>query len=436
MRVHNIDVRKGLLRLVLLATALAACSTVSTREPVQLVYSDDSGDPWNRLFSLMFTRTVTHRKTSEFADAGPFTRLGENDFRLFPVSTKTFERFEHGDRAIAPFYPSIDFLYLPRTPPPLTDPRFGGLADALSAALADNRPRSPIDRVLMQHDLWAVFDRLRPGDQRLPLLVRMIAKIALAREEIAALPDQYALARPTLSLPDLFAAGSPWQELVWFDRRSHDTDAAYRQATRVFVLPLDSVTDRRAFVDDLRFLGSPMEASLRGHEERGNKALSQLAGAALVMQMLTIDNKGDVVPTPLVYTVQTRMFATDRNGKPATVPAEHELSRRLLRTQPEKGGLQTFSAHEPAYTAPSGNDYGFASPNFGTIREPILGTVATRCMTCHGQGPHLFTFSVHFKEMAPLRLLDQPNEDRARFVAAQKKTREDYKRLRALFAGR
>ena len=202
----------------------------------------------------------------------------------------------------------------------------------------------------------------------------------------------------------------------------------------MFVLPIDAVTDRRAFVDDLRFLGSPMEASLRGQEERGRRALSQLAGAALVMQMLTIDKSGDIIQTPLVYTVQTRMFTTDRDGKPATVPAEHELSRRLLRTQPEKGGLHTFSAHEPAYTSTSGNDYGFASPHFGTVREPILGTVATRCVTCHGQGPHLFTFSVHFKELAPVRVLDQPNQDRAGYVAAQKKTREDYKRLRALLA--
>lgn len=406
--------------LVLAAVTTAACQAVATQEPVQPVYSEDTNDPWNRLFSLMFTRTVRHRKTSEFADAGPFKQLGDNDLRLFPVSTRTFDRFEHGDRAIAPFYPSSDFLYLPRTPPPLTDPRLEGLAGALTAALEDSRPRTPIDRVLMQHDVWAVFDRLRPGDRRLPLLARMIAKIALSREEIATLPDQYARARIALGLPDLFGGESPWQEIVWFDRRSHDNDTAFRQATRVFVLPRESVTDRRAFVDDLRLPGTG--------------PLLQVAGATLVMQILTIDRGGDIVPTPLVYTVQTRMFATDGAGQPATVPAEHELSRRLLRTQTEKGGLQTFSAHDPAYTASSGNDYGFASPHLGSVREPILGTLATRCTSCHGQGPHLFTFSVVSRDLAaPVRVLEHPNQDRARYVAAQKKTREDFKRLRALW---
>jgi hypothetical protein len=424
IRVQNMDVRVVPLRVVVLAIALAACSTASTQEPVQLIYSDDAADPWNRLFSIMFTRSVVHRKTSEFADAGPFTKLGENDFRLFPVSTRTFERFEDGDRAVTPFYPS--FILIQGHPNPLSAERVDAFARALTDALADSRTRTPVERVLMQHDLWAVFDRLSAADPRLPRIAQMIRKIALSTGEIAGFPDQYALARRALDMPDLFSPGSPWQEIVWYDGRMHDRDVGYRQATRVFLQTDAAVTDRRALVNELRLGG-----------DRGMQAFAKVTGATLLMQMLAIDRDGEIVPTPLVYTVQTRIFAKGPDGKPATIATEHELSRRLFRTQSGSGGLHTFAAGDPAYIPSAGNDYSFATPHFGRVREPILGTLATRCTTCHGAGPHLFTFSVaapvDVAPKQPVRLLAQPNDDRVRFAIAQKKTREDYKRLRALF---
>jgi hypothetical protein len=438
MRVQNIDVRTTLLRFVVLTTALAACSTVSTQEPVQLIYSDDAADPWNRLFSIMFTRSVVHRKTSEFGDAGPFTKLGENDFRLFPVSTRTFERFEDGDRAVVPFYPSLDYLYQsPQSPraaprPPFNDRRLESFSQALQEALADSRPRTPVARVLMQSDLWAVFDRLSPGDPRIERLARIIAKLALSRAEIAALPDQYALARRSLDFPDLFSPGSAWHEIAWFDHRLHDKDVGFRQATRVFLRADGGVADPRTLFDELRYIAAFMNPLPERSFQRGVQALEKVSDAALAMQLLTIDTGGDIVPTPLFQTVQIRSFPAGPDGRKTTVAMEHELSRARARTLERTGGMRTFRGTDPAYVPAAGNDYGFASQQFGTVREPILGTLDTRCAACHGRGSHLFTFSVHAKEMAPVRVLPQPNTDRARYVVEQKKTREDYKRLRAL----
>lgn len=434
--VQNIDVHKGLLRLVLLAMAQTACSTVSTQEPVQLIYSDDATDPWNRLFSIMFTRVVVHRKTSEFGDAGPFQRFGENDFRLFPVSTRTFERFEDGDRAISPFYPSLDYLYQsPRgaSRPPFNEGRLEPFARVLQEAFADTRPRTPVARVLMQADLWAVFDRLSPRDPRLPPLARMIAKLALSRREIAALPDQYALARRSLDLPDLFSPGSAWHEIAWFDHRLHDVDAGFRQATRVFLRADGAVADPRVLFDELRHIAAFINPPPQRSFERGAHALEKISDAALAMQLLTIDTAGDMVPTPLLQTVQIRSFPAGADGRRTTAAMEHELSRARAQTLERTGGMRTFRGADPAYVPAAGNDYGFASPQLSPVREPILGTLDTRCAACHGRGPHLFTFSVHAKEMAPIRVLPQPNTDRARYVVEQKKTREDYKRLRALF---
>jgi hypothetical protein len=414
---------------------------------VQTVYSDDLGDPWNRLFSEMFTRTVHVRKTSEFADAGPFARLGGNDFRAFPVSTRSFDRFEDGDRAITPFYPS--FIHVQGMSPALTAQRLQAFEHTLNDALADTRSRTPVDRVLMQADLWAVFDRLGPRDPQLPrrpsglsseiervtpLLARMIAKLALTRDEIAALPDQYTLARQALDVPNLFSPDNEWQEIVWFDHRMHDDDTSFRQATRVFVRPSKAVNDRRSFFDDLRLLGSGPGRPEPGSELRGQEARSKVDGAALVMQMLTIDRQGEIVPTPLVYSVQTRMFDSRADGRSTTVATEYELSRKRLRTHPEMGGFRTFRGADPGYIPSAGNDYSFAQPHFGGVREPILGTLDTRCSSCHGAGPHLFTFSVHFAAAAPpVTLLRQPNDARVRFVADKKSARDDFKRLRALW---
>jgi hypothetical protein len=447
-----------ILRVALLAVALTACRGVDPRdpharaaaargEPVQTVYSDDAGDPWNRLFSEMFTRTVQLRKTSEFADAGPFARLGEDDFRRFPVSTRTFDRFEDGDRAIPPFYPS--FIHVQGISPALTAQRLEALDQTLTHALADTRPRTPVDRVLMQADLWAVFDRLGPRDPQLPrrqtglsgeiervtpLLARMIAKLALTRDEIAALPDQYALARETLDLPNLFSPAGEWQEIVWFDDRMHDVDTGFRQATRVFVRPSKLVNDRPSFFDDLRFLAHGPSRPEPGSELRSREALSKIDGVALVMQMLAIDRRGEIDPTPLVYTVQTRMFERGADGSSTTVAIEHELSRKRLRTHPEAGGFRTFRGADPGYIPSAGNDYSFAQPHFGSVREPILGTLDTRCSSCHGAGPHLFTFSQTYVGAAPpVTLLRQPNDTRVRFVTDKKRVQEDFKRLRALW---
>lgn len=422
---------RRLLCSILVALSIAGCRTVATQEPVQTVYSDDVTDPWNRLFSIMFTRTVTHRKTSEFADAGPFEDRGDRGFFLpFAVSTRTFERFEDGDRAVAPFYPSLDYLY--QGPRPLRDPRLESFVQALQDALADTRPRTPVARVLMQADLWAVFDRVGSADAAVPLLARMIQKLALTSEEITALPDHFKHARQSGAVPDLLSPGSRWREIVWFDGSMHNRDAGFRQATRVFVLPAATVRDPQSVIDDLRLQTGGPHTEIPDRDGRMRRAFSQIDGAALVMQLLTIDTKGEALPTPLFYTVQTRLFP---EGRKTTIAAEHELSRRSMLALERTGGVKTFRGADPAYVPGAGNDYGFASPQLGTVREPILGTLDTRCAACHGVGPHLFTFSLTgAQDDRRVRLLPQPNQDRADYVAAQKKTREDFKRLRALFS--
>ena len=74
--------------------------------------------------------------------------------------------------------------------------------------------------------------------------------------------------------------------------------------------------------------------------------------------------------------------------------AEHEVSRKAMLGLERTGGVRTFRGADLAYLPSAGNDYGFASPQLSPVREPILGTLDTRCAACHGAGRHLFTFSL------------------------------------------
>lgn len=412
--------------------ALALCQGCMPAAPA--IYSSDPADPWNRIFAVLFTRTVKTSKTSEFADAGPFVPAPYPfpSYLRVQVSTRTFDRYEDGDRALEAFYPSfITRLGIDRA---LSES--AALARALNDAYNEHAVRPALHRALMQSDLWSAYDALardvgiagaRPSDARreqaaalLPRLARLIGKLALPADEIARLPDNYAAARSAnAALPDLFAADGPWMEVVRSPHRMHDDAADFRRASRVFIRPV------RRPDSESRFLG-------RVGDQRD---VSEIAATALVMQLLVVDSKGQVVPTRLVSDAQIRTFARDGRGALRGDVDEYELSRRRLIDAPSSGGFVHFGGTDPAYLPLAGNDYGFATPARDSHGEtaPILATLATRCSACHGpNGATFMTFNLipaPDGSLPPIVRLHQPNDDRGRDVAARKETRDDFRSL-------
>ena len=404
------------------------------------VYAADPADSWNRLFAALMTRTVRVRYTDEFPDRGPFQRR-RDPMRHAPmrVSTRTFDRYESGDRAVDALYPTFLNQIGPREA--LNGPLHAALIEALHAAIDDRTPRTPIARALMLQDLWSAFDPLAAierseyaargrfidprtrADQQAAAeltapIAKLIARIALAPAEIAALPDTYDEARRTLPLPDVFRRNGEWMEIVWGTLRSHDIEAGYRRLARVFVRP-----DARPR-NPLAFLTSATRS-----------AVSPFPQVALVMQALTIDSNGRVVATPIVTDVQVRTL----NGPPGPAATasvdEYELSRARLLSNASGGPLIHFADRADAYIAAAGNDYGFATPPI--VRpgsEAIVSTLHTRCTTCHGPlNTGMMSFAVQDPDrMPPPRILPQPNDERALFAASQKPVRDDFKRLIAL----
>jgi len=405
------------------------------RDESQAVYADVPGDSWNRIFYDLFTRTVSTRLSSQFPDALPLIRFPTMGFPSFAVSTHLFQRIEDGDRAIDPLYPS--FLSSSGAGHVLDEPRYTLFCRALEEALAEVGRRSILARALMQGDLWSAFDSIyafrhprgdkgkqldERRDKLLVTLARLIRKIALTPEEVAALADNYAPLSHAYQLPDLFQEGTAWIEVQWIPSRLHDRSVAFRRVAHVFIKPAVPVGDKQRFLNDLR------REDLLPH--------TALDGVALVIRQLVIDCNGNVVPTRLVTAVQLRLFQKDRNGDLVkTELKQYELSRRLSVTSAASGGLTPEPETAPAYLPASGNDYGFASPQLGehALSPPILAKLRTRCVACHfDDAESVFTFRMHGVDpgLSVRQIKARFDDDCARYVASQKLQREDWTALR------
>ncbi len=432
--------RRLLRTFIMLITVLNSSSEeyayTSAQDDPQLVYSSDPNDTWNRIFYHLFTRTVSYKLTDDFPNGAPFLKLEDMGFPDgLPVSTRLFERVEIGDRAIEPFYPS--FITSAGLHEALSDKHFFQLKQALTDALTDKRVRPPLHRALMQADIWAAHDRLAPinqfsrtqttelderASQLLPLMARLIKKLALTSEEVKNLPDNYALATKEHRLPNLFSPYSEWIEVQWILSRLHVDAMDFRRAARVFVKPNIQLRDKQRFLDRLR-------------DNLGD--LKELGAVAIVIQNLLIDSEGNITPTRLTHEVQARTFKRDVNGKIVkTELSQYELSRKLLVTKPRTGGLILFAETAPMFLPAAGNDYGFATPQIDRQGEtqPILATLRRRCGACHGwpHAPAILTFAIHIHapdSIPSVKLLEQPNDEYACYVAAQKVNRREFKLL-------
>ncbi len=413
--------------------------SVSPHQDVpQPIYSRNPNDPWNRIFSCLFSRHVEARLSDEFPEGAPFRELAPFDLR---VSTNLFDRMESGDRAIDP-------LYAPPADSPegsrqiLVEPRYSELTGALQEALREPTPRPAIARAMMQSDLWSAYDRLYwplfPEDRNTELdrhkqviaglLGHFITKLALTPEEIQSLPDNYNEARFKDSLPDLFNQKSGWFEFQYIPHRMHDEAAGFRRVTRLFVKATRPPRDKKKFL-----------SAFRGYPE---KAYSQLDGVGLLIQSLLIDTSGNLSPTHLTTDVQIRLFTNTSEGAFARTDLQlAELSRRLMLREPAWGGLAPEDENSPTYMA-AGGEYGFASPisvePHDKYPSPVLVRQRTRCAFCHS--PELTTLmSFNFarppqSQPFPITIFDPASHQAADYVISRKLKRPEWQALRAYFA--
>lgn len=411
----------------------------------QAIYGSDTKDAWNQVFFLLFTRTIPSRI---MADGAPVFPAGDDRLAL---SGRRVTRIESGDRAIDPLYPS--WLWMSSTAYDfepgrpwriLTEPRYSQLVAALEGVRRTASLRPPLARALMQADLWSTFDMLHSptllrgfpstpdSDERekkaqalLPLIAGTMRALALSREEIARLPDNYAAAATALKLPDLFGNASGWVEIRWLEHRMHDVAAGYRRATRVFVQPASRPDDATE--------PAPAPAFLDQFRDRRGDGGESLHSVALLIQLLLVASDGTVVPSRITYEAQFRGAAARASG---TEIPQYELSRRRLLSSSAPGGLVGFAADMPAYLPMGGNDFSFATPP-RLDGEPVVAPLAARCTLCHSAGPgavgRLMTFAMHKKPgqpPPPVARLVSTHHVHPGDVAERKMQQEDFKSLR------
>jgi len=390
------------------------------------IYAADPNDSWNRIFRALFTRTVKARVTDAFPEGAPFeafrVRMGSFPIRL---SKQKLNRMELGDRAIEPLYPT--FFTDEGPAHVLSEPAYSELTNALLDAINDTRNRSPIERALMQADVWGAYDiiyaarrgpRINFPQRRTALLIllrKFIRKLALTSDEIKSLKSNYLDAVNGGQLPNLFSAESGWLEVELMPHRLHDQASRLRRATRVFVKPRTTPSDPAKFVESLKY----------------NQHNDQVEAVALIIQNLLIDTSGRVVPSAVFTDVQFRFFKNDaKTGRTTAEPQQFELSRRKLLAEPKSGGLVEYSPASPAYLSAAGNDYDFATPN-AEAGAPIVVPLRTRCTQCHSPPlTTILTYAIHgFPPVPTTRILNPLDQERASYTARVKEERDDFKSL-------
>jgi len=358
------------------------------------VYDPDPSHIWNRLFAVFY-----RRKVSSYVNQ---------------------KRDETTARWVGPDVLDPPIGYHPRFV--LEDEPFAKCDEALDEFLGRQGAeliRDPLKRAVFQRDLWAVFDVLATTNhspsrasatasherRRIILqrkLARAIRSLALSQAEIRSLPDTYAAAvrsgafsdDPSSNnydvLPhDLFATNGAWFEIQLNGHLpQHTLLVNGRSVFRAFFKSPAGTTnvleDHFREMEDWRWRYSawltnriPGEKAKPAPERPAN-ALPAGTQLLLLREMICLDKDLQMVPTPVVESVQFRI--TQKKWTSERLIAREAILSRTLLFQGKRGGLRSVSAGEQSI---------FGYEDLGLLRVDDKGNGAPcvafpqNCVSCH-----------------------------------------------------
>ena len=337
--------------------APAATATSEIIQPPKSVWSIYDPDPdhiWNRVFRQLYQRTDTDGKEYGADELDPLLWSDTTHLLAGNSYKKTVQ-----------------------------------VLDEFLSIHAENFIPNPLKRAMFQRDVWAVFDwaawQAEPYPaEREALKVRLaeiMKRIALPREEILSLPDNYRLAVDSRTYPAGFQMDHPEEgflppgllqpDSAWvlMGREGGPVAMTHTEAfpffgRSVFLVFLRSPDGRAGTLSFINALNTdPGDASTMGSD------------VALVRRMLLIDDEGKLAPSPLVETIQLRHFS------PAQTFYEFELDRARLFSDiagslaPNDDLFMLFMSHGDVFNNPD---------------IPYLTTtIPDICKACHLEHPPL-----------------------------------------------
>jgi len=335
----------------------------------------------------------------------------------------------------------------------------------------------PLKRAMLQRDLWAIFDwsaDTPPSNQReaqalQSKLALVIRSIALSREQIQALPDNYSDAvrakvfaaqydperRESAFLPpDLFQPDGPWVCVGARGGQPVAPSHAYAFSGRsVFLIFIRLPEGRSSTLNYLEKLqGFPVSIPGPNPNLRSpNPNLPQFpAGTqlALVRKMVIIDNQGDLVPTRLTEDVQIRVYRAISKTIPegfnfdfnAERTAQHFFEIKLSRAKlfaGHPGGLRALARDEKEFLLfqSHGDDpFDRVKENESMERERV--TTLKLCVFCHSS-PGIHSMNSHSELMgAQAALIASDINNEAKVTIGWKQTNQakyDWRLLQRLW---
>jgi len=405
--------------IALLLLAWLASVTESSVAGESTPYDPNPSHPWNRLNETLFQRT---------AEDGKKYGLDELDILYWYRTTNLLVGASH-DRAIA-------------------------VLDHFIQTHADQTVRDPLKRAFLQRDLWQLFDWLakpwsadpyatqrRNLESRLAVVIR---RLALTTNEIASLPDNYALTDRHLA-PDLprglFQTNGDWVSVSADPYANseiaplHDHNSSGHSAFLVFFKEPQGRSAALAYLNQLRSSerfwiyvtnNSPFVTTNDPHEILTlNTNLPEFPANtrwALARRLLLIDSNGNLQPTHIIESIQMRRYvslsppkmllATNESGGVSLEPVPAQDFYEFQMDRRQNGALREIAAGEKDFLfvhfLSKGIDPFEEELNESTVRDSATfkGTVLESCRTCHA-ATGIYSVNVYAGLFHP-RTIDTP----------------------------
>ena len=346
-----------------ITTSEAFSTSIPTSTPNTLnevrwnIYDPDPQHLWNRLFRHFYRRTTNDGREYGWDSLDPL---------LWYDTTHVLEGTSY-QQAIS-------------------------VLDEFISAKDEDLITDPLLRAIFQRDMWAVFDWLTLRLDSYPAqseelqwrLAQVIRKVALTKDEILSLPDNYEAAIKSKSFAPNYQSQAPDIGFLPADLLQLDSEwiCLGREGGPIAMTHTEEFPffGRSVFLVFIRVPGG-REATLKFLQELNEKRplTLQLADTdvALVRRAMLINNQGDITPSPITESVQIRHFAYVGVSFATQNFYEFQLNRGFLFVG-AAGGLQPLAKEIMLFR--SHDDVFQTGLSVGEVLIPGI------CASCHAGG--------------------------------------------------